>query len=153
MQHLRILSLLLLLLTGTLGLRAQNGNAVVSEIKIYDMGNGTGIITARISGNQAYLYTGGGFTATGTRIPGGTVSGGIGSSARTIVVPPSPGNGNGNGNTNPNGNQAVILAGVLPLSPSSGQQSDFITVDLRVAEPGDGRVFYHWGSVVSTSNP
>ncbi len=150
MKKIGLFLILLLSLTTFGSAFAQNGNAVVSETKIYDMGNGTGIITARISGNLAYLYHGGSFTATGSRIPGGSVSGGIGSSSRAIIVPPTPGNGNGN-NGNGNGNQPVILAGVLPLSPSTGQQSDIITVDLRVE--GDGRVFWHWSFPVTTTNP
>lgn len=143
----RILSLLVLLLMATLGLQAQNGNAVVSEIKLYDMGDGTGILAVRVSGNQAYLYTGGSFAATGDRIPGGSAGGGIGSSSRVHVVSPAPGNGNGNSN----GNQAVILTALVPLTPSSGNQPDFVSIDLRVE--GDGRVFYHWGSTVSVARP
>ncbi len=150
MKNLKLFSLLLLLIFAGIGAHAQNGNAVVSEVKLYDMGNGSGILAVRVSGNLAHLYNRGSFSATGDRVPGGTVGGGIGLSSRVVVVPPSPGNGNGN-NGNGNGNQPVILAGVMPLSPSTGQQSDFVTVDLRVE--GDGRVFWHWSFPVTTTNP
>jgi hypothetical protein len=153
MQNLRNFSLFLLLLMATLGLQAQNGNAVVSEVKLYDIGGGTGILVVRVSGNQAYQYTGGSYTATGARIVGGAASSGIGASSRVPVVAPTPGNGNGGGNSNPNGNQSVLLTAYVPLTPSSGHGPDFVTVDLSVASEGDGRVFWHWSFPVTTTNP
>lgn len=118
----------MLLLMATLGLRAQNGNAVISEVKAYDMGNGTGILTVRVSGNLASNYVGGSFSISSDRIPGGSAGSGLGIDTRAIVVSPAPGNGNGNSN----GNQAVILTGAFPLQPQSGNQPSSATVDLRV---------------------
>lgn len=126
MQHLKKLSLFVLLLMATLGLQAQNGNVVVSEIQLEDLGNGSGMIVVHLSGNLAENYTGGAFTISGDCIPGGSASAGIGTNTRVFVAPPVPGNGNSNGN------QTVYLAGVFPLaqSHSNGNQGDDVTVDL-----------------------
>jgi hypothetical protein len=149
MQHLRNLSLIILLLMATLGLQAQNGNAVVSEIKLYDMGNGTGILAVRISGNLAPQYVRGGYKATGDCIWRGTSSGGIGTATRVPILAPTPGNGNGNSN----GNQEVILTGLVPLAPTTGTGPDFVTIDLSIESASGDRVFYHWGSYLQTSKP
>lgn len=126
MQPLRNLSLFILLLMGTLGLRAQNGNAVISEVKAYDLGNGTARLEVRISGNLAYTVQGGTFSVTGDRIPGGTAGGGIGDASRVFVAPAPTGNGNSNGN------QAVVIAGLFPVMASAGNGPDFVTVDITV---------------------
>ena len=138
--------LFLFLLMATAGLQAQNGNAVISEVKLYNMGDGTGVLTVRVSGNLAYQATGGTFVATGDIVRGGRATGGIGDANRIVVE--SPGNGH---NNNGNGNQAVILTGSVPLGPTTGQGPDFVDIDLSVS--GDGRVFWHWSFPVTTTNP
>jgi hypothetical protein len=124
MQQLKKLSLFLLLLMATLGLQAQNGNVVVSDVKVVDMENGTGMIVVHLSGNQAADYPGGSFTISGGCIPGGSANAGIGTNTRVFVAPPVPGNGN------TNGNQTVYLAGMFPLSPEGNSQDDDVTIDL-----------------------
>jgi hypothetical protein len=129
MQNLRNLTLFVLLLMGTLGLRAQNGNGgqngnvVVASIDIQDLGNGTGMIVVKLSGNQASNYDGGTFTITGDRIANGSASSGIGAGSRVFIDPPVPGNGNSNGN------QQVLLAGVFPIR--SGAGSDEVTMQFN----------------------
>lgn len=128
MKNVKIFSFFLILIMATLGIRAQNGNAVISEVKAYDLGNGTGVITVRVSGNLASNYVGGSFTISSDRIPGGSAGSSIGIDSRAIVVSPAPGSGNGNSN----GNQSVILTGAFPLLAPSGNPSDHATIDLRV---------------------
>jgi hypothetical protein len=126
MQNLRNLTLFVLLLMGTLGLRAQNGNGgqngnvVVASIDLQDLGNGTGMIVVKLAGNQASDYDGGTFTISGDRIANGSASSGIGAGSRVFIAPPVPGNGNSNGN------QQVLLAGVFPIG--SGTGSDEVTM-------------------------
>ena len=120
MQNLRKLSMFVLLVLATLGLRAQNGNVVVSHIDLEDLGNGTGMIVVKLSGNQASDYDGGVFTISGDRIANGSASSGIGAGSRVFIAPPVPGNGNSNGN------QQVLLAGVFPIGSGSG--SDEVTM-------------------------
>lgn len=45
------------MLMATLGLEAQNqnDNAVISEVKVYDLGNSAGMIEERASGNRRLL--------------------------------------------------------------------------------------------------
>ncbi|HEX2899614.1 MAG TPA: hypothetical protein VHS96_07845, partial [Bacteroidia bacterium] len=88
MKNLKLFSLFLLLIIAGFSLQAQNGNAVVSEVKVEDLGDGTGMIVVRISGNQASNYLGGTFSISGDRVVGGTVAGGIGNETRVIVEPP-----------------------------------------------------------------
>lgn len=114
----------------TMGLRAQNGNVVVSDVKVYDMENGTGMIVVHVSGNLAEFYPGGTFTISGDLVAGGTASGGIGDNTRVIIEPITPGNGGGNGNGN--GNQQVVLAGVFPMRAATGNESDEVQIDGRL---------------------
>lgn len=113
---------------------AQNGNFVLADVQVQDLGNGSAMIVVHISGNQASEFTGGLFQISGDRIPGGTVGGGMGDQSRVIIQPPV----NGNGNTN--GNQQVVLAGVFPISPSvgNGNQGDQVTMDFRLRRIGNG---------------
>ncbi len=144
MQNLRNFTFLLLLVMGTLGLRAQNGNAVISEVKVYDLGNGTGSIEVRVSGNLSASVVQGTFTISGDRIPGGTVSGGIGESIRVIL--PEEGQLPRNGNGNNNGNQPVILTGLFSLSAPSGNHPAVFDVTIVLNRPGLG--WTSWNSIV-----
>ncbi len=114
MRNLKNLTLFVLLLMGTLGLSAQNGNVVVSEVKVEDMGNGTGMIVVKLSGNQASEFAGGTFVIAGDRVANGSAGGTIGEGGRVVVEPPVPGNGNSNGN------QQVLLAALFPIGSGNG---------------------------------
>lgn len=109
-----------------------NGNAVVSEVEVQDMGNGTAMITVRISGNQAYTITGGTFVISGERIAGGSAGGGIGTDSRVIIQPVYPGNGNSNGN------QPVLLAGLVPLEVGSENSNDQVEMTFLLRRIGNG---------------
>lgn len=127
MKNVKSISLFLFLLLATLGLRAQNGNVVVADVKVYDMENGTGMIVVHLSGNQASDYPGGSFVISGDRVAGGSASGGIGTNTRVFTAPPVPGNSNNN-----NGNQTVYLAGIFPMAPDhGGNPSDDVNMDFR----------------------
>ncbi|MFN8397771.1 MAG: hypothetical protein U0176_24345 [Bacteroidia bacterium] len=128
MQHFRNFVCLLLLLVGAVHLNAQNGNAVIASVKVYDLGNGTGVLAVHVSGNQASNYVGGRFAVSSDRIPSNSFSGGLGVDTRYNVPNPAPGQGNGNSN----GNQTVVLTAAFPLLPGSSNHSDFANVELRV---------------------
>ncbi len=74
------------MLMATLGLEAQNqnDNAVISEVKVYDLGNSAGMIEERASGNRRLLTFNGTVVVTGDRIPSGTVTVGISESIRAF---------------------------------------------------------------------
>jgi hypothetical protein len=129
MKNLRNLTLFTFLLLTSLGLIAQNGNVVVSHIEIEDLGNGTGMIVVKLSGNQAASYLGGAFTISGDRIANGSASSGLGVDSRVFIAPPVPGNGNSQGN------QQVLLAGIFPIG--SGPGSDDVDIQLSFF-PGNG---------------
>jgi hypothetical protein len=114
MRKLALFMFMLLTVASVGSSYAQNGNAVVSRVDIEDLGNGTGMIVVKISGNQASEYTGGTFTISGDRIAGGSAGGGIGDQSRVIVQAPVPGNGNSNGN------QQVLLAAIFPIGSNDG---------------------------------
>lgn len=128
MKNLRKLALCVVLLLTYAGLHAQNGNATVSEVKVYDMGNGAGMMEVRISGNLSGSVHEGTFSVSGNRIAGGTATGTISESIR-VIDPESP---NGNGNGNINGNQAVILYGMFSLLPATGNGPDLVGVDVQI---------------------
>jgi hypothetical protein len=109
-----------------------NGNAVVSEVEVQDMGNGTAMITVRISGNQAYTVTGGTFEISGDRIAGGSAGGGIGTESRVFIQPVYPGNGNSNGN------QPVLLAGLVSLESGSENGNDQVDMTFHLRRIGNG---------------
>lgn len=112
---------------------AQNGNSVVSEVKVYDMGNGTGTIEVRISGNQAEQISALSFIVSGDRIPGGAISS-ILSGSRPVNQP---------------GNPAVILTGGFPLLPGGGNQPDFVDLHIAGYEFGNRKLIngVAWGVV------
>lgn len=109
---------------------AQNGNVVVSSVDVEDLGNGTGMIVVKLSGNQASEYTGGTFVISGDRIAGGSAGGGMGDQSRVFVQPPVPGNGNSNGN------QQVLLAAMFPIGAGNG--SDEVTMQFTLRRIGNG---------------
>lgn len=126
MKNLRTIVCMLFLLSMGMAVHAQNGNAVVSQVDIQDMGDGTGMIVVRISGNLAENYPGGTFAISGDRVSGGTAGGGIGTNTRVFIEPPVPGNGNSNGN------QAVLLAGLFPIAPGTENGDDKVSVNLTL---------------------
>jgi hypothetical protein len=128
MKHLKSIFLFALLLAATLGLRAQSGNVVVADLKVYDMGDGSGMIVAHIAGNQAENYTGGTFAITGDLVAGRIATGGIGDNTRLPVDPITPGNGGGN----TNGNQQVVIAAVFPILQPTGNESDDFHVQVTL---------------------
>ena len=111
-NQIQILSVLLMtFLAGSLF--AQNGNAVISEVKVYDLGNGTGLVDVRVSGNQAYLATHGSIQLTGADRLG----------MGMLFV---------NNQGNQPGNNDVILSGTFILPPSFGNGSDFVEMDIQI---------------------
>jgi hypothetical protein len=113
MKHLKIfsaLSLFLLLLVGKSF--AQNGNAVISEVQVYSLGDGVGLLEIRVSGNLASTATGGGFTTgAGDRVAVNLLS---------VSTPSSPGNG------------SVILSGTFALTPLEESGAGFVELDIQV---------------------
>lgn len=99
--------------TGTLSAQngnGQQGNAVISEVKIYDNGNGTGTIEVRISGNQAHEVRDVAINLTSARISGtATLSTSQSRTGGGLSIEPSAGNGN-----------TVIIQGDFHLLPSPG---------------------------------
>ena len=93
----------------------QNGNAVISEVQVYDLGNGTGRIEVRVSGNLANTVTGGSFTLV-------RVGPGDQPSATGFLVGPE----------NQLGNQSVILIGGFNLAPAFGNGPRFVDLDIQV---------------------
>jgi hypothetical protein len=135
MKNARLFSFLfLLMLTSTLA-KAQsgngngnyqgpNGNAVVSEVKVYNDNNGTGTIEVRVSGNLAYAISGGGITISGDRISG-TVSLGTDQSrvGSDLIISPSSGNGS-----------SIIVSGNFPMLPrTAGNSPDFVDVNIELS--------------------
>ena len=93
----------------------QHGNAVISEVQVYDLGNGTGLVEVRVSGNLANTVTGGSFTTGGNidcRACGGF-----------LTVERSE---------NYLGTNAVILTGGFTLAPAIGNQPRFVELDIQV---------------------
>ena len=132
MKNLKLFSLFLLLILAGFGANAQNGNVVVSSIDIEDMGNGSGMIVVKLSGNLASQYTGGTFTITGDAVAGRAAGGSIGDGGRVVVQPPVPGNGN------PNGNEQVLLAAVFPIGAPVTNENDEVTLTVSLRRIGNG---------------
>ena len=91
----------------------QNGDAVISEVQVYDLGNGTGLVEVRVSGNLANTVTGGSFSTPENCLVCGS---GI------LIVEPS---GNVPGNR-------VVLTGGFSLAPAIGNQPRFVDLDIEV---------------------
>jgi hypothetical protein len=79
----------------------------------------------------------------GFRISGGT----LGESNRVIVPEQLP----GNGNNSPHGNQAVILKGMVSLTPSTGNGSDLLDVTVRVVSRHVGESDRYFSKAVSVN--
>jgi hypothetical protein len=132
MKNLKLFSLFLLLTICGFSAYAQNGNVVVSHVDVEDLGNGTGMIVVKLSGNLADQYTGGTFTITGDAIAGRTAGGSIGEGGRVVIEPPVPGNGNSNGNPQ------VLLAAVFPIGTPVTNDNDEVTMTFRLRRIGNG---------------
>ncbi|MFY0685658.1 MAG: hypothetical protein JXQ90_00760 [Cyclobacteriaceae bacterium] len=104
---------LLLLLSGVGVVNAQNGNAVVSEVKIYDEGNGSAKVEIRISGNLAESQTTVGFTVQGNRIPGGSVAGVAQVTTRCFYCP-------------------TVLGATIPISAAIKGKNDLVDVGINL---------------------
>lgn len=130
MRKLALFLFILLTVASVGSTYAQNGNVVVASIDLEDLGNGTGMIVVKLSGNQASEYDGGTFTISGDRIANGSASSSIGAGSRVFIAPPVPGNGNSNGN------QQVLLAGVFPIGSGSGSDEVIIQLSIRPRTTG-----------------
>lgn len=100
-----------------LGLQAQNGNAVVSQVEFYDLGNGQAALEVRISGNLASPYATGTFTAQRSDGSGAAVTGGLITDERPVLGGPS----------------TVVMMGAFPFSPSISNGGDFYDFEINVA--------------------
>ena len=116
MKNMKLFFALFVIIAFNATLFAQNGNMVISEVQVYDLGNGTGLVEIRISGNLAYTATSGSFTVAGVEIPGGQVTSFL-AGTRPVKQP---------------GNQSVILTGSFPLSPIIGNGPGFVELDIQV---------------------
>lgn len=117
MKFLKLFSLLFLFSGFSSPGFSQNGNAVVSEVQVYDLENGYGRIEVRISGNLATSDPQGTFTISGDIIPGGSATGTVLGSRE---LPQGP------------GNAQVILSGSFPISNQGGSQNDIVEIELSV---------------------
>lgn len=107
-------------LSGQNGNSGSNGNAVISEIQVYDLGDRTGLIEVRVSGNLASTVTGGNFAVIN---PDDIRQNVTGSLLRTRVVGQP-------------GNDEVILEGNFPLVPSSENGPSFVALEIQVQAAG-----------------
>lgn len=114
----RIFSLTLLMLFLSMGLHAQNGNAVVSEVTVYDNEDGSGSVEVRISGNLSTDINGAMISLSGARIPGGSYVSVASSNTRPCSAC---------------GGVEVILVMDFPLGPGVGPQDDFVDVSIQGA--------------------
>ena len=112
----RFSMLFLFLFSGLSFANAQNGNAVISEIQVYDEGDGSATIEIRISGNLASSSISANIGVQGDRIVGGSVFTRAGVTTRCFDCP-------------------VILEASVPISSSISSKDDFvdITIDLSNA--------------------
>lgn len=106
--------LMFLLLTSA----SAQGNTVVSDIAVFDEGNGTGTLEIRISGNDADNIYAASVSLSGDRIHGGSLS-----TRATTSTRPCAGCG---------GNSEVILTTSFPLTPALGNSSgnEFVFVNV-----------------------
>ena len=109
MKNTKLLFALFAMMLFSVILFGQNGNMVISEVQVYDLGNGRGIVEVRVSGNLANTVTGGSFTTGQCRACGGPL---------TVE---SSGN-----------NNSVILSGNFQLAPSIGHGPNFVEIDIQV---------------------
>lgn len=117
-----------------LGLRAQNGNAVVSSIKATDLGNGLAKVEVQISGNLAWTQVSGTFTAQPVGSGGITVIRGLVGTTEGPVL---------------GGHGPVTLFGNFPYTPSGGNGPDFyeFTIQLITTPPGNRRIYSDIGGI------
>lgn len=112
MKHIFQISLVAILLFSGFGIvNAQNGNAVVSEVKIYDEEDGTASVEIRISGNLSANVRTVAVSVSGDRIPNGTISGVAGITTRCVDCP-------------------TILGTTIPISEASAGKSDQVDVSI-----------------------
>jgi hypothetical protein len=103
--------LLMLAFALMVSLSAQNAQSLFTEVKLYDNGDGTGSVEARVNPGQV-----GSFTVTEMRLSGGRVGGlcVLSGTVRSTPWSMSAGSGPGNGGS-------VTLVAVFPLRvPASG---------------------------------
>lgn len=132
MQSKKSISAFILFFMLVFGLKAQNGNAVISEVRAYDLGNGMARLEVRVSGNLASSSMSATFTATKADGGGATVTGFLGGSR------PVP---------NGNANDPVILSGNFLYTPS-GEHPEFYEFDIQLnTTPRGNRQIY--GEVMS----
>lgn len=121
--------LLLFFLSGIGLVNAQNGNAVVSEIKIYDEGNGSATVEVRISGNLASSQNTVGFSVQGDRIPGGSVAGVAQVTTRCFDCP-------------------TVLGASVPISAATSGKSDLVDVGIDM---GNAAIIIRRGKIKARS--
>lgn len=99
-----------------LGLQAQNSNAVISEVKAYDLEDGTALVEVRLSGNLADDVISGTLSVSGDGVSG-TVS------TRLSIGRPVP----------QPGNASQVVVASFPYHPTGGNGPDFVSVDITVS--------------------
>jgi hypothetical protein len=124
MQSIKSISAFFLLMMLVLGLRAQNGTAVVSEAKATDLGNGMAKLEVRISGNQAGFIESGSFSAQPSN------GNGIAFLGNLVSVNEGPILG---------GPRDIILFGNFPYTPSGGNGPDLYDVEISILGRPRGR--------------
>lgn len=130
MKHFFQISLVVLFLFSGFGfVIAQNGNAVVSEIQIYDEEDGTASIEIRISGNNAGTVGTVGVSVSGDRIVGGTVSSPAGVTTRCIDCP-------------------TILGTSVPISAPVSGKNDIVDISIDM---GNGLIIIRRGKIKARS--